>query len=104
MCRRCEVRIAKILDANPNMLVPYYLLLSYIYYEQDESITSDGFYDDVCSSLRKKWNNVEHRHKHLVDKSTLKSGSGFYLHGKFPGIVKGSGNSLIVRCKKHRSE
>lgn len=102
MCVVCEVSINRVLSKNNNMLVPYYLILSYIYYEQDDSIVSDSFYDETCAALRLHWHSVEHRHKHLIDKASLKTGSGYYLHRKFPGIVKGAGNALIVVCKQNQ--
>jgi len=75
----------KIYDKNPNMLVPYYLMYSYLYYEEDSPIISDGEYDSICKRLHSEWDNVEHFHKHLIDKETLLAGTGYTL--KYPNRV-----------------
>ena len=68
-----------IYDDNINMLVPYYLMYSYLYYEENESIVPDAEYDRICKTLYEKWNDIEHRHKNLIDKDTLLAGTGFQL-------------------------
>ena len=37
----------KIYDKNSNMLVPYYLMYSYLYYEKDSPIVTDAEYDTI---------------------------------------------------------
>lgn len=61
------------------MLVPWYLMSSYGYYELDISIISDGLYDDICKRLILDWNEIEHFHKHLIDKGGLEAGTGYYI-------------------------
>jgi NAD-dependent DNA ligase len=84
---KSEVIITNRITANPNMLVPYYLMLSYAYYKQDDPIVSDGFYDKLARKLLKEYDNIEHYHKHLISKDDLRAGS--YL-GDYPGIVEGA--------------
>ena len=36
------------IDANPNMIVPFYLMCAYAYYEKDEPIASDAFFDNLA--------------------------------------------------------
>mgnify|MGYP003679391567 CR=1 FL=1 len=64
---------------NPNMLVPYYLMHSYLYYEMNEPIISDTEYDELCRELKEKWDSVEHFHKHLIDVQSLGAGTGYQL-------------------------
>jgi len=75
----------KIYDKNPNMLVPYYLMHSYLYYKEDNPIISDGEYDSICKRLHSEWDNVEHFHKHLIDKEMLIAGTGYTL--EYPNRV-----------------
>jgi len=75
----------KIYDKNPNMLVPYYLMHSYLYYKEDSPIISDGEYDSICKRLHSEWDNVEHFHKHLIDKEMLIAGTGYTL--EYPNRV-----------------
>ena len=64
---------------NPNMLVPYYLMHSFIYYNMSDSIISDSEYDEICRELKDKWDSIEHYHKHLVDVEALGAGTGYQL-------------------------
>ena len=61
------------------MLVPYYLMHSYLYYVMNEPIISDIEYDELCKELKDKWDSVEHYHKHLIDKQSLGAGTGYQL-------------------------
>ena len=36
---------------NPNMMVPWYLMASYAYYEQDQPILSDGLFDGLAKRM-----------------------------------------------------
>jgi len=64
---------------NPNMLVPYYLMHSYLYYVMNEPIIEGTEYDEICRELKEKWDSVEHYHKHLIDKQSLGAGTGYEL-------------------------
>jgi NAD-dependent DNA ligase len=82
MSGKVERIITSRITKNPNMLVPYYLMLSYAYYEQDDPIASDGFYDKLARKLLKEYDNIEHYHKHIISK------------GEYPGIVEGALNDF----------
>ncbi len=60
-----------------NRLVPIYLMSSYLYYEQDDSVLDDTQFDYLCKKLYDNWDKVEHMHKPLIDKANLKAGSGY---------------------------
>ena len=64
---------------NPNMLVPYYLMHSYLYYEINDSIITDYEYDEICRELKDKWDNITHYHKHLIDVDALGAGTGYQI-------------------------
>lgn len=72
---------------NPNMLVPWYLMASYAYYEEDNPLISDSLFDKLATRLLKCWDEVEHRHKHLLSEDMLKAGT--YI-GEYPGLVSGA--------------
>jgi len=61
------------------MLVPYYLMYSYLYYKKNESLISDNQYDNLCKDLLKNWDNINHIHKHLISKESLEAGTGYDL-------------------------
>jgi NAD-dependent DNA ligase len=91
MSNRVERKIIKYISENPNMLVPYYLMMSYAYYVQDDPIVSDGFYDKLAQKLLKEYDNIVHYHKHIISKSDLEAGS---FLGEYPSIVEGALNSF----------
>ena len=64
---------------NPNMLVPYYLMYSYAYYKENESLISDTEYDDICKQIIEKWDNITHWHKSLLTLDALKAGTGYHI-------------------------
>lgn len=78
---------AEIFAKNINMMVPWYLMAAYAYYEQDNPILSDSFFDDLAKTLLTVWNDVEHRHKEYITVDMLNAGT--YI-GKYPGIVEGA--------------
>ena len=94
MSSKVERIVTSRITKNPNMLVPYYLMLSYAYYEQDDPIASDGFYDKLARKLLKEYDNIEHYHKHIISKGDLEAGS---FLGEYPGIVEGGLNDFKKR-------
>ena len=91
MSSKAERIITNRITDNPNMLVPYYLMLSFAYYKQDDPIVSDAFYDKLARKLLKEYDNIEHYHKHLISKDALEAGS---FLGEYPSIVEGGLNSF----------
>ena len=75
-----DKHITKVISNNVNMTVPYYLMASYAYYEKDDPILSDDFYD-----------------KYLLNKDMLEAGS--YI-GKYPSIVLEALDNLRKTVKK----
>ena len=67
---------------NKNMLVPYYLMFSYAYYQENESLISDAEYDQICNDLITNWNDITHWNKRLLDLDSLRAGTGYDI--KYP--------------------
>ena len=87
----------KIYDKNSNMLVPYYLMYSYLYYEKVSPIISDAEYDTICKRLHDEGDDIEHYHKHIINKEHLVAGTGYSL--KYPTIVKDTALLLKEKSK-----
>ena len=81
---------------NPNMLVPYYLMYSYAYYTEGESLIEDTEFDQMCEDLLEKWDTITHWHKHLIDLDSLRAGTGYAL--QYPNRVK---YAAIELMKQH---
>ena len=82
---------AEIFAKNINLMVPWYLMAAYAYYEQDAPILSDSFFDDLAKTLLVVWDDVQHRHKEYITVDMLNAGT--YI-GKYPGIVEGAVEQL----------
>ena len=74
------------------MLIPYYLMFSYLYYEKNISLIEDGEFDDMCKTLSEKLDSLTHMHKHLVKKESLTAGTGYDI--KYTNLIKDSALKL----------
>jgi len=73
---------------NPNMMVPWYLMASYAYYEEDNPILSDGLFDGLAKRMLECWDDIDHWHKDLITTEDLEAGT--LLTRDFPERVKGA--------------
>ncbi len=74
---------------NHNLMVPWYLMLSYAYYVEDDPLVSDGVYDRLARRMAEHWDTIEHIHKDVIKIDDLKAGSflGTYP-SRLPDAVK----------------
>lgn len=83
------------IESSLNMLVPYFLSASYLYYIRDESLFSDALYDAICEALRENFDDLEHRHKHVIDRDALMAGTAFTLKAEdYPTMLTHAATSL----------
>ena len=82
----------RIWEQNENMLIPYYLMFSYLYYEKNISLIDDGEFDGMCKTLLEKLDTLTHMHKHLVKKESLTAGTGYDI--KCTNMIKDSARKL----------
>ena len=74
-------------DDNINMMVPWYIMASYAYYEEDDPILEDAMFDRLAKKLLKDWDEIDHFHKDYLTKDMLEAGT--YI-GEYPSRVKGA--------------
>ena len=82
----------RIWEQNENMLIPYYLMFSYLYYEKNISLIDDAEFDGMCKTLLDKLDTLSHMHKHLVKKESLTAGTGYDI--KYTNLIKDSALKL----------
>ena len=87
---------AEIFADNINMMVPWYLMAAYAYYKQDEPILTDAFFDAMGKTMLERWDDINHRHKHLITVNDLEAGT--YL-GEYPSIIEGALEDVKTRNK-----
>jgi NAD-dependent DNA ligase len=87
---------------NINMLVPYYLMYSYAYYKENESLITDHEYDQICQDLITNWDNITHWHKPLLNLESLKAGTGYDI--KYPKRVQFAAIALIKESNLKTTE
>ena len=75
------------------MIVPYYIMASYAYYELDSPFISDSLYDMMAKMFLEYYHLIEHRHKNMVTKDMLVAGSFFC--DSYPEIVKDAVKSFM---------
>lgn len=81
-----------VFSKNMNMMIPYYLMASYAYYEKDQPIFTDSFFDTLAMRIIDTWNDIEHYHKSLLSIDMLEAGT---YAGKYPTIVQDATTSLM---------
>lgn len=86
---RCRL----ICGANNNMLVPWFLMSCYAYYELDRPLISDGLFDHLCRKLEARWESVSHPHKGLITLDHLRAGTGVGI--SYPERTKGAATYLL---------
>ena len=79
------------IDKNINMSVPWYLMASYAYYEEDDPILSDATFDRLTRKMVSEWEKIKHEHK---DKITLDMLNAATYIGEYPSKVEGGLKSL----------
>lgn len=87
--------VREIVSQNPNAMVSWYLIASYAYYERNESLLSDHYFDYLCKDLLEQIEDIEHVNKNLLDMSALEAGTGFGI--RYPLRVQHIGESFIRR-------
>ena len=75
-----------------------YLVHSYIYYQLDNSIISDGEYDKMAKHILENWDDLEHPHKHLISKDALQAGTFLLPEDEYPTIIK----DIAIMMKKNK--
>lgn len=73
---------------NAHLLVPWWIMAAYAYDVDDDPIISDGLFDHIAERLTNEWDEIEHWHKDLLDKTLLKS--SIAINGKWPSRAIGS--------------
>ena len=82
----------RIWEQNENMLIPYYLMFSYLYYKKNISLIDDAEFDGMCKTLLDKLDTLTHMHKHLIKKESLTAGTGYDI--KYTNLIKDSAMRL----------
>lgn len=82
-----DLTCLEIIDENPNMMIPWYLLSSYAYYEEDDPILSDRMFDRLSQDILKRWDTIDHYHKEFLTKGDLEAGT---FMGKYPSRIQGA--------------
>ena len=88
----------KLEEVSPDRCVAFYMMSSYLYYEQDKHGLSDGMFDDICKKILSKWDDITHPHKELIDKKQLEAGTGYYI--KYTNMIKGAAESWFTESEK----
>ena len=89
-----DTKVLELVSKNKNMIVPWYLIAAYCYYELDSPILSDSVFDQLVLTFSKEYDTIEHVHKELVTKEDLEAGT--YLRG-YPTIAKMAAHNILEK-------
>ena len=76
-----------------DLLVPWFLMACFAYYELGRPIMDDAEFDRMIELLKEYWEVIKHQHKELIDPEMFTVGSGFTLD--YPSIVRYSAIGLV---------
>ena len=74
-----------------NITVSYYIIGSFAYYEQDNPIFTDRFFDKMASIMIDRWEDIEHYYKPFISLSDLDART---YSGEYPSILEGALQNL----------
>ena len=95
-----DQKARKLIAEKPNLIVPWFLMASFLYYHRPESFFSDGYYDELAKELLDNWDNIEHSHKNLIPFEDLGAGSLYRLSPEdYPSMCKGAALYLVETMK-----
>jgi hypothetical protein len=96
-----DKKAQEFIAVKPNLMIPWFLMASYLYYHENESMFSDEYYDALSKELLLKWDQVEHIHKYLIEVDDLMAGSMYRLKKlDYPSMCRAGGLFLIKGLKE----
>lgn len=81
--------VQQAIQSEDGRLVSMYLVCGYAYEFMDSPLIPDDLFDKLCLKLDKVWDKIDHPHKTIIDRDTLKTSTFSYLsEEQIPSIVK----------------
>ena len=78
-----------------DILVPWFLMASFLYYHCGVSLLTDEYYDGVCGRLLADYDSLTHPHARLISRDDLKAGTGYRLKLlDYPLVTRGAATHL----------
>lgn len=93
-----DSKIVDITTENKNMLVFWYLILSYLKHEKGVSIVDESSFEFISVILYSDWDKIHHIHKHLIDKETLIPATECCIKN-YPSTIKGAAEKVYEDWK-----
>jgi hypothetical protein len=84
MTTALESYCRSVIDRNPNMLVPWWIMAAWVYDRRygGETLISDALFDEIAVRLDRDWESITHWHKPLLERRMLKS--ALAIRGRWP--------------------
>lgn len=88
MSRILDEELDRQITVQPNQIIKWFLMASWLYYINDISILSDERYDLLAKQIYDSWDDLSSMHKHVIRKDDLMCGSLYYLKDEdYPTII-----------------
>lgn len=82
-----------VIEADRSKLIAWWIMAAWAYELGERPLISDALFDEIAADLDMEWSTVNHQHKHLLDRSALKT--SLAIAGKWPLISISAAQSLI---------
>lgn len=83
----------------PNMLIPFFLMASYAYYNRAMNMMPDNAFDALSGRVYREWDSIKHRHKHMVDRESCRATGVNLNEDQWPKIIIGATMDWLDRSR-----
>ena len=87
-------------EQDHQLLIPWFLMACYAYYELGKPIMTDVKFDKLLRLLHTHWDTVVHPHKELINLPMLEAGTGFDL--EYTNMIRYATMDLIKEQDESR--
>lgn len=98
-----QIDHSEVVGLRANLLVPHYLMASWLYYVHDESLMTDEAYDHCCVRLDAEWEQITHPHRCWIDRASLSATTGYTIdYRRLPQIIEHAARHLLLTRQGRR--
>lgn len=89
-----DAKVLKEIDGHPNVLIPWFLIVTYAKRVHRLDLVSEATYRVLVTGIVALWDQIDHRHKHLIRLEDLRRGQFHLTARDYPSIVRSATQML----------
>ncbi|CAA2141359.1 hypothetical protein [Hyphomicrobium sp. ghe19] len=90
-----DEKVRREIASNPEVLVPWFLIASYVRQVHSLWLVSAALYDELAAALTVQWDIVEHRYKNLISLEDLRERGLRLTAREYPGVIRSAAQMLV---------